>query len=164
MKKRRKFDGIRFFREKAKFPPQYTGDVGYILINDQWMTDEVEINGIRPDCPAVDLNEFHKMLQAPGDYWPFTCTCGHPEDADINFPVRCYHKDDLIVMVIREPLRWNPPCDFCDKKKSAECPDEYEWGRCPDPQFHYHAFRFRKDDIRNGLAALSKALFAQDPI
>lgn len=99
------------------------------------------------------------MLQAPGDYWPFTCTCGIPEDVNIDFPVRCYHKDDLIIMVIREPLRWNPPCDFCDKKKSSECPDEYEWGRCPDPQFHYHAFRFRKDDIRNGLAALSKTLF-----
>ena len=68
------------------------------------------------------------MLQAPGDYWPFTCTCGIPEDVNIDFPVRCYHKDDLIIMVIREPLRWNPPCDFCDKKKSSECPDEYEWG------------------------------------
>ena len=63
-----------------------------------------------------------------------------------------FDKDDLIIMVIREPLRWNPPCDFCDKKKSSECPDEYEWGRCPDPQFHYHAFRFRKDDnIQNSV-------------
>ncbi len=53
MKKHRNFDGIRFFREKAKFPPQYPQDVGYVLINDQWMTDKIEINGINRIAPPL---------------------------------------------------------------------------------------------------------------
>ena len=57
MKKRRNFDGIRFFREKAKFPPQYPQDVGYVLINDQWMTDKIEINGINSELTIVKLSE-----------------------------------------------------------------------------------------------------------
>ena len=153
MKKRRNLDKIRFFREIAKSPPQYVEDTGYTLIHDQWMRDQIEINGHRPDCPAIDFKEFCKMLQSPGDYWPFTCTCGFPEDACIHFPVRCRHKDDLIILVIREPLRRIPPCDSCNKKKS-DCPGWYEEESCPEPHFHYQAFRFRKEEIQHGLYSL----------
>ena len=37
----------------TKFPPQYPQDVGYGLINDQWMTDKIEINGINRIAPPL---------------------------------------------------------------------------------------------------------------
>ena len=96
--KKRKISTIEFFWEHCE--PQYGYDVGFHKINGVWMRARVKINGEEPDCRAIDIREFDKMLAAPGDYEPFTCTCGYMEDADIQYPVRCLHKDDLIILVV----------------------------------------------------------------
>ena len=134
MRKRRKFDGIRFYREVAS--PRFDGDRGYVMIDGVWMRDRVKINGEEPDCPAVDVSEFERMLRKPGDYWPFTSPCGFPPDANIHVPVRCFHKDDMIIMVWRDPLQGG---------------DYHDW---PSQQFRYVAHRFRREDIIKGLAKL----------
>ena len=36
------------------------------------------------------------------------------EDCDIQYPVRCFHKEDLIILIIRDPLRTIGPCDDCE--------------------------------------------------
>lgn len=156
MRKRRKFDGISFYREVAS--PRFDGDRGYVMIDGIWMRDRVKINGEEPDCPAVDVSEFERMLRKPGDYWPFTCTCGIPEDANIDFPVRCFHHGDLIIMVWRDPLRRVGPCESCEfyrpKGGFEDCPAEGLFFDCPFLQFRYVAHRFRREDIVRELAKL----------
>lgn len=45
MKKRRKFDGITFYREGASEPPKPGYECGYIMVDGVWMRDRVKING-----------------------------------------------------------------------------------------------------------------------
>ena len=87
--KSRKISSIEFFLEQRE--PQYDYDVGFHKINGIWMRDRVKIDGEEPDCRAIDTREFDKMLAAPGDYEPLTCTCGYMEDCNIQYPVRCFH-------------------------------------------------------------------------
>ena len=159
MKKRRKFDDIAFYREVAPSPPLSGSYMcGYLMVDGVWMRDRVKINGEEPDCPAIDFSEFERMLEKPGDYWPFTCTCGIPLDHEIDFPVRCFHKGDTIIMVWRDPLRRVGPCKSCEyyrKNGSFEdCPAEGDFSDCPFLQFRYVAHRFRREDIVQGLAKI----------
>ena len=93
-----------------------------------------------------------------GDYSPFTCTCGIPDDDYIDFPVRCFHKDDTIIMVWRDPLRRVGPCESCEfyrpKGGFEDCPAEGLFFDCPFLQYRYVAHRFRREDIVKGLAKL----------
>ena len=113
MKKRRIFDEITFYREEAPKPPPRGCECGCHMIGGVWMRDHVKINGREPDCPAIDIAEFGRMLRQPGDYYPFTCTCGIPGDAHIDFPVRCFHRRETIVLVWWDPLRRIGPCETC---------------------------------------------------
>lgn len=131
MKKRRKFDGIKFYRKAAKYIPDCRNGTGLYCINDQWVVDCVAINGAEVKCASVDICEFEKMLQKSGKCRPFT----DPEwmVSFEYYPVRCYAEDESIVMVMRTPLRiWEE--------------DE------PD----YNAYRFRKRDIIEGIKNLRK--------
>jgi hypothetical protein len=131
MKKRRKFDGIKFYRRAAAYIPDCPNGTGLYCINDQWLVDCVAINGAEVKCASVDIYEFEKMLQKSGKYQPFT----DPEWVEgLEYsPVRSYVEDESIVMVMRTPLRiWE---------------DE-------DPA--YNAYRFRKCDIIEGIKNLRK--------
>ena len=154
--KTRKISTIEFFWEQCE--PQYGYDVGFHKINGVWMRARVKINGEEPDCRAIDIREFDKMLAAPGDYEPFTCTCGYMEDADIQYPVRCLHKDDLIILVIRDPLRSLGPCEDCEfyGNHGNNCPVDLWFSDCPFIKYKYNALIFRKKDIIDGLKNLRK--------
>ena len=131
MKRRRKIDGIKFYRKAARYIPDSRTGTGLYCINDKWLIDCVAINGIEVKCASVDIYEFEKMLQRSGKYQPFT----DPEwmEGLEYYPVRCYVEDETIVMVMRTPLRiWE------DEK--------------PD----YNAYRFRKNDIINEIKNLRK--------
>ena len=155
--KKRDFSTIEFFLERRE--PQYGyDDVGFHNINGVWMRDRVKINGKEPDCRAIDIREFDKMLAAPGEYEPFTCTCGYMEDCNIQYPVRCFHKHDLIILVIRDPLRTIGPCDECEFYDDTRnnCPVDYWYSDCPFIKYKYHAHIFRREDIIAGLKNLRK--------
>lgn len=132
MKKRRKFDGIKFYRKPAVYVPECHTGTGLNYIDDQWMVDCAAINGVEVKCASVDIYEFEKMLQKSGKYHPFT----DPEWMEgLEYaPVRCYVEDETIVMVMRTPLRlW-----------------EYEEKVC------CKAYRFRKSEIECGIKNLRK--------
>ena len=62
--KTRKISSIEFFLEQCE--PQYEYDVGFHKINGIRMRDRVLIDGEEPDCRAIDIREFDKMLAARG--------------------------------------------------------------------------------------------------
>ena len=66
MKKRRKFDGITFFREVAPEPPKPGYECGFIMVDGVWMRDRVKINGEESDCPAIDFSEFERCSNGRG--------------------------------------------------------------------------------------------------
>ena len=152
--KKRDFSSIEFFLEQRE--PQYETDVGFHKINGVWMRDRVKINGEEPDCRAIDIREFDKILASPGKYEPFTCTCGYMEDCDIQYPVRCFHKHDLIILLMRNPLRTIGPCETC-RFYSADvntCPADFYFPDCPFLEYRYCAHIFRREDIITGLKNL----------
>lgn len=157
MAKQRKISTIRFFREEAPRPPSHTFDIGFIKIDGKWMRDRVEIDGKVINCsPAVDFRAFYKMLSFPGLYYPFTCTCDLPWDADIDNPVRCLHKDNLIIMVLREPLINTPPCDTCPDCIDDKCKYDFLSGECPvNGPFKYYSLLFDKEKFRQGLEEMN---------
>lgn len=131
MKKRRKFDGIKFYRKAAKYIPDCRTGTGLYCINNQWVVDCAAINGEEVKCASVDIYEFEKMLQKSGKYQPFT----DPEWVEglEYFSVRCYVEDETIVMVMRTPLLiWK------------------------DESPAYNAYRFRKSDIVEEIKNLRK--------
>ena len=154
--KKRKIASIEFFLEPCEAGDKF--DVGFHKINGIWMRDGVKINGEEPDCPAVNIREFEKMLAAPGKYEPFTCTCGYMEDCEIHYPVRCFHKEDFIILIIRDPLQTIGPCDDCeffaDRIYSDKCPAEFYFPDCPFLEYKYRAHIFLKSDIADGLKKL----------
>lgn len=150
--KKRKIASIEFFLEP--FEPEDEFDVGSHKINGIWMRDRVKINGEKPDCRAIDIREFEKMLAAPGKYEPFTCTCGHMEDCEIHYPVRCFHKEDFIILIIRDPLRTIGPCADCEFN-IHNCPADFWYPDCPFlEKYKYRAHIFLKSDIADGLKKL----------
>ena len=152
--KERKISTIKIFQEKVPAPLE-NYDHGYHKIDGSWFRDRIEIDGIQPDCPAIDIKEFRRILQAPGDYELFTCTCGNAGCIDIDYPVRCRHKQNLIILVIRSPLRSIVDCTGCKFEKDPErCPADGIWNTCPFRKFHYNAYTFRREDIEAELSTL----------
>lgn len=153
--KEREIEQIEFFFRKASHTPQ-DDEIGFRLINGIWMQDRVRINGVEPDCPAVDFKEFEKMLESPGIYEPFTCTCGVSDCHNIDFPVRCLHKDDFLILVIRDPLRRIGPCKGCQFERDPDrCPAEHIcYWECPFLTYRYRAHVFRKSEISERMKAL----------
>ena len=132
MKKRRKFDGIKFYRKAVDFLPENRTGVGLHCLDAQWLVDCAAINGVEVKCASVDIYEFEKMLQKSGKYQPFTDP-DWMESLEYS-PVRCYVENESIVMVMRTPLRfW-----------------EYEEPVC------YNAYRFRKSDIINEIKKIKQ--------
>ncbi len=102
---------------------------------------------------GVDLSDFEAMLEASGDYWPFFCSyCGEPGCAGIFSPVRCFHKDDLLILVVRRPLL--NTCDFCDDSDQCAMEKNGDSYDCPKCRPHYRAYRIRKEQLREQLQAL----------
>ena len=97
----------------------------------------VYINGESIWSDGVSISTFEKMLRKPGDYCPFFCSyCGEPGCVDIFYPVRCFHKADRLILVIRRPLR-----DSCD---------------CPKRRPRYHAYCIEKEQLRQQIYSLRK--------
>jgi len=147
MKKERGIDKIEFYYAEATNPPLSNCTIGYSCFNKKWMKDSVSINGKQLDVPAVLFSEFELMLERQGDYWPFTCTCDNPGCANIDWPVRCFHKDDLIVLVIRDPVQECLPCETCDEESTCTL---NRW-QCPYQYKHYHAYCFSRSAMRQSL-------------
>ncbi len=106
---------------------------------------------------GVYLSAFEEMLRKPGDYWPFTCSCcGEPSDADIQYPVRCRHRGDQIILVIRDPLQSN--CFFCKDNNTDRCSiaGTEEAFDCLKRSPHYHAYIIQKEQLRQQLFELRK--------
>ena len=103
---------------------------------------------------GVDLSDFEAMLKAPGDYWPFFCSyCGIPGCAGIFSPVRCFHKDDLLILVVRRPLQ-DVSCDICEDSGHCAMEKNRDYYDCPKCRPHYRAYRIRKEQLRQQLQAL----------
>jgi hypothetical protein len=64
--KTRKISTIEFFLEQCE--PQYEFDVGFHKINGIWMRDRVKINGVEPDCRAVDIREMEIIVRRICDF------------------------------------------------------------------------------------------------
>ena len=115
----------------------------------------VYINGESIWSDGISISTFEDMLRKPGDYWPFFCSyCGEPGCVDIFYPIRCFHKDDLLILVIREPLR-----DTCfDCGKYGNCGIEETEGACdcPKRQARYRAYCIKKEKLRQQIANLRK--------
>lgn len=104
---------------------------------------------------GVRIRDFADMLNTPGDYWPFFCSyCGEPGCADIFYPVRCFHKEDLLVLVIRRPLQ--DTCIECENSGKCEMEQNRDAFVCPKRRPHYRAYCIPKDEVRQQLAALEK--------
>ncbi len=115
----------------------------------------VSINGEHVWGDGVSISSFEDMLQKPGDYWPFFCSyCGEPGCADIFYPVRCFHQDDLLILVIRDPLR--DSCFACSEYKDCEIGETDAADNCPKRRPHYHAYRIRKEQLRQQLEDLRR--------
>ena len=65
---------------------------------------------------------------------------------------------DLIILVIRDPLRTIGPCDECEFYDDTRnnCPVDYWYSDCPFIKYKYHAHIFRREDIIAGLKNLRK--------
>ena len=115
----------------------------------------VFINGVNIWSDGVDITDFERMLNTPGDYWPFFCSyCGEPGCADIFYPVRCRHRGDQLILVMRDPLQDN--CFSCgDYDDCSKC-DTDERYDCPKRRPHYHAYCIEKEQLRRQLFDLRK--------
>ncbi len=56
----------------------------------------LEITGKQPTVPAFSF-PIPCNVRKPGDYNPFTCTCGYRRRKH-ELPVRCFHKEKLIIL------------------------------------------------------------------
>ena len=115
----------------------------------------VHINGQYIWSDGVDISDFEHMLDKPGDYWPFFCSyCGEPGCADIFYPVRCRHRGDQLVLVIRDPLR--DSCFSCKDYENCTIEGSGKEDDCPKRRPHYRAYCIEKEQLRQQLSALRK--------
>ena len=102
---------------------------------------------------GVRIQDFEDMLEAPGDYWPFFCSyCGEPGCEDIFYPVRCRHRGDQVVLVMRDPLRDN--CFSCKDYDGCSIEGTDAAYDCPKRRPHYHAYCIKKEQLRQQLSML----------
>ena len=77
------------------------------------------INGKFLGADGLEFGTFAEMLENPGDYFPFCCSyCGVSGCDNIFAPIRCFHKADEIILVIRDPLQCQ--CLFCEKESACK--------------------------------------------
>lgn len=115
----------------------------------------VYLNGKWIWSDGVDLSSFENMLRTPGDYWPFFCSyCGEPGCVDIFYPVRCFHQDDRLILVIREPLR--DTCLVGNEYENCGIKETEASCDCPERRLHYHAYCLKKEQLRQQLENLRK--------
>lgn len=104
---------------------------------------------------GVSIADFEAMLEKPGDYWPFFCSyCGEPADAGIFFPIRCFHRGDQLVLVIRDPLQ--DVCVSCDEYSDCPLGESDSAYECPKRSPLYHAHIIQKEQLRQQLFELRK--------
>ena len=146
-------DTIRISVAPGKGP--LTAMFGATVMNGVEYMHSVYINDICIWADGVDITDFEHMLDQPGDYWPFFCSyCGVPGCADIFYPVRCRHRGDQLVLVMREPLQDN--CFQCKNYGQCAIEDTDAKYDCPKRRPHYHAYRIKKEQLRQQLSELRK--------
>lgn len=134
----------------VKSPVQCVVDYGGSRIGNQNYIHYFTLDGKKITGDGMDFGSFYGMLEEPGDYWPFCCRfCGLSECAGIFMPIRCFHRGDEIILVIREPL-WDA-CSACDREEECKNPDA-----CPDRHFRYRAHRVKKAQMRAALDELER--------
>ena len=106
------------------------------------------INGKFLGADGLEFGTFAEMLENPGDYFPFCCSyCGEAGCDNIFAPIRCFHKVDEIILVIRDPLQGQ--CLFCEKESACKFGgDEF---MCDMAHPVYRAHRFSKKQMRQAL-------------
>ncbi len=115
-----------------------------VYINDEYIWSD-----------GVYLSDFEKMLTTPGDYWPFCCSyCGIPEDVNIFSPVRCRHKGDLLVLLIRRPLQ--DKCLTCSNQEGCSFLENGAEYDCPQFRSRFRAYCIKKEQLRQQLDELKK--------
>ena len=115
----------------------------------------VYINGDLVWSDGVSIASFEDMLKKPGDHWPFFCSyCGEPGCVDIFHPVRCFHKADRLILVIRRPLQ--DTCLICGKYGNCEIEETEASCDCPERRPRYHAYCIKKEQLRQQLADLRR--------
>lgn len=115
----------------------------------------VFINGKYVWSDGVSISDFEDMLDKPGDYWPFFCSfCGEPGCADIFYPIRCRHRGDQLVLVIRDPLQDN--CFSCKDYENCTIEGSGKEDDCPKRRPQYRAYCIKKEQLRQELSALRK--------
>ena len=68
---------------------------------------------------GLEFGVFADMLEQAGDYFPFCCSyCGESGCDNIFAPIRCFHKADEIILVLREPLQ--EQCLVCEKESDCK--------------------------------------------
>ena len=104
---------------------------------------------------GVSISDFEDMLKTPGDYWPFFCSyCGVPECDDILYPVRCRHRGDQLVLIIRDPVQ--DTCVSCDEYGNCPLGEPESAYDCPKRSPRYHAYCIQKEQLRQQLSELRK--------
>ena len=130
------------------YSPNYTAYFGITEINGKKYCNKCSINGKIIASDGIYFEIFADMLNRPGDYYPFCCSyCGESGCASIFVPVRCFHKADEIILVIREPLQEH--CLFCEKE--SDCKFGGDEFMCDMAHPVYRAHRFSKNQMRQAL-------------
>lgn len=123
---------------------------GVTEINGKDYWNQCYINGEHLGSDGMEFSEFEDMLKKPGNYFPFCCSyCGIPECSNIFIPIRCFHKADEIILVIREPL--TDQCQTCDCFMEKSCKFDYDKFFCSMPPPIYRAHRFSKSQMQDAL-------------
>ena len=128
------------------YSPNDTAYFGITEINGKKYCNKCSINGKIIASDGIYFEIFADMLNRPGDYFPFCCSyCGDSGCANIFVPVRCFHKADEIILVIREPLQ--EECIFCEKYEKCQS----SVFMCGEAHPIYRAHRFSKKQMRQAL-------------
>ena len=136
---------IEFFIKPIK-NPAISAYYGITKIDGKTYLNKCCINGKELASDGLYFKEFTNMLATPGDYFPFCCSyCGDSGCANIFVPIRCFHKQDEIVLVIREPSQ--EECIFCEKYEKCQS----GVFMCGEAHPIYRAHRFSKKQMRQAL-------------
>lgn len=133
---------------KFSVKPSSGGDsYGITMINGRIYRNQCSINDEFLGVDGLIFDVFAEMLEKPGDYWPFCCSyCGISGCDSIFVPIRCFHKEDEVILVIRDPLQ--EECVFCKKHRECDISSPFT---CDMAHPVYRAHRFSKEQMRQAL-------------